>query len=322
MRRTGFVDSHQALPYVAVMSDGSMPSSSPCVSAVPPAEPARLWSGLASLIRLKNQSGTWLLMLPTLWSLVLASKGRPSIALLLIFAAGSFLMRSAGVIMNDLADRRFDRVVERTRERPLAAGVLRPWQAVGLLVVLLALAGGLLLLLPPLTIQLAPIALVLAAVYPFAKRVIPLPQAMLGIAFGWGAIMAWTAQTGAIGFPAWLLYGATLCWAIGYDTIYALQDREDDARIGVKSSALLFGDSAWLAVAVCFAIMVALLGAAGWTSRLTLAYYAMLAGIAVFLMRQALILRRPIEPSHAFQLFKQHVWVGVWVLAAIWLGSM
>ena len=304
------------------MSDGSMRSSSPCVSAVSSAQPARLWSVLAALIRLKNQSGTWLLMLPTLWSLVLASNGRPSVALLLIFAAGSFLMRSAGVIMNDLADRRVDRAVERTRERPLAAGLLSPWQAAGLLVVLLALAGGLLLPLPLLTIQLAPIALVLAAVYPFAKRVISLPQAMLGIAFGWGAIMAWAAQTGRIDLPAWLLYGATVCWAIGYDTIYALQDREDDARIGVKSSALLFGDSAWLAVAVCFALMLALLGAAGWMARLGIVYYAMLAGVAVFVMRQALIIRKPVPPSQAFRLFKQHVWVGAGILAAIWFGSL
>jgi 4-hydroxybenzoate polyprenyltransferase len=172
-----------------------------------------------------------------------------------------------------------------------------------------------------LTLQLAPIAIALAALYPFAKRVISLPQAMLGIAFGWGTIMAWAAQTGTIGLPAWLLYGGTLCWAIGYDTIYALQDREDDARIGVKSSALLFGDSAWLAVAACFAIMVALLGAAGWMARLGMAYYAMLAGIAVFLMRQALNIRKPVLPSQAFRLFKQHVWVGVGVLAAIWFGS-
>src|SRR5690242_7690920 len=189
------------LPYRALMPDGSMPSSSPCVSAVSGTQTDRLWPALAALIRLKNPSGTWLLMLPTFWSLMLASHGKPSVALLGIFAVGSFLMRSAGVIMNDLADRRFDRAVERTRSRPLAAGVISPRQAVALLVVLLALAGGLLLLLSPLTIQLAPVAVVLAAVYPFAKRVISLPQAMLGLAFGWGTIMAWTAQTGTIGLP-------------------------------------------------------------------------------------------------------------------------
>jgi 4-hydroxybenzoate polyprenyltransferase len=302
------------------MSDCSVPS--PGVREFPAAQAPSLWSSLAALIRLNNQSGTWLLMLPTLWSLVLASNGRPSLALLLIFAAGSFLMRSAGVIMNDLADRRFDRAVERTRQRPLAAGVIRPGHAIGALIVLLSLAGALLVTLNPLTIQLAPIAVVLAGLYPFAKRVISLPQAMLGIAFGWGTIMAWAAQTGSLGLPAWMLYGATLCWAIGYDTIYALQDREDDARVGVKSSALLFGAHVWVAVAIFFTIMLALLGAAGWITRLSVAYYGILAGIAVFLMRQVMIVRRPVPPSQAFRLFKQHVWVGAAILAAIWLGAL
>ena len=317
-----FVDTTRLLPYRALMPDCSLPSSSHGVAAVSATPPRRLWPALAALIRLNNQSGTWLLMLPTLWSLVLASDGSPSFALLLIFAAGSFLMRSAGVIMNDLADRRVDRGVERTRQRPLAAGMISPLQAVGALIVLLSLAGALLLMLNRLTMQLAPIAVVLAGLYPFAKRVIPLPQAMLGIAFGWGTIMAWAAHTADIGLPAWLLYGATACWAIGYDTIYALQDREDDARVGIKSSALLFGAWAWLAVAVCFAIMLALLGAAGWMTGLSVVYYGILAGVAVFLMRQVMMIRQPVPPAHAFRLFKQHVWVGAAVLAAIWLGSL
>ena len=164
-------------------------------------------------------------------------------------------------MLNDLADRSFDRHVTRTRVRPLASGELSPIHALLVVGLFLLLAGMLVMLLDPLTILLSPIAVLLAGLYPFAKRVIHIPQAMLGIAFGWGTIMAWTASRGAIEAPAWCLFAATVCWAIGYDTIYALQDREDDRRIGVKSSALLFGSSTWIAVGAVFCAMLLLAGA-------------------------------------------------------------
>jgi len=192
---------------------------------------------IAELIRLPNQTGTLLLMLPTLWALVLASHGRPDPLLLVIFIAGSFLMRSAGVILNDAADRRLDRQVDRTRTRPLASGRLSLATAFAVLLVLLGIAGSLLFLLDRLALLLSPVALLLAAGYPFAKRILPLPQAVLGVAFGWGVVMAWAAARGTLDPQAWLLFAGTIAWAVAYDTIYALQDLSDDRRIGIRSSS-------------------------------------------------------------------------------------
>ena len=261
-------------------------------------------------------------MLPTLWSLVLASRGVPPWHLIMIFSVGSFLMRSAGVVLNDLADSRFDRQVVRTKTRPLASGELSQLHALLILVMLLGMALALVCLLNRLTILLSPVALVLAALYPFAKRFIHLPQAMLGVAFGWGTIMAWAASRGTIDSAAWLLFFATVCWAIGYDTIYALQDLEDDRRIGVKSSALFFGSSVWLAVGFSVAGMVLLLGLAGWRMEIGLAFYGMLAGASLFCLKQVLTLRHRVTPAHAFHMFQQHVWVGTAILAGAVCGFL
>lgn len=287
-----------------------------------PRPPRLSWSAVGRLIRFQNQTGTWLLMLPTLWSLVLASRGMPPLRLFAIFAAGSFVMRSAGVVMNDFADRSFDRHVTRTKLRPLASGELSPTHALLILGFLLVLAGILVLLLNPLTMLLSPIAVLLAAIYPLAKRVIHIPQAMLGIAFGWGTIMAWTASQGAIEAPAWCLFAATVCWAIGYDTIYAFQDREDDRRIGVKSSALLFGSSAWIAVGTAFCAMLLLLGLAGRLADIGWIYYAALAAIGVWCLRQALQLRHTVTTPAAFHMFRQHVWVGTAVFIGMIAGFL
>ncbi len=275
------------------------------------------WSAVGRLIRLQSQTGTWLLLLPTLWSLTLAARGIPSWRLVLIFSLGSLLMRSAGVVLNDLADRRFDRRVTRTQQRPLASGELQPRHALAVAALLLAAAGLLLLSLNRLTIMLGPIALLLAGLYPFAKRVVQVPQAMLGIAFGWGTVMAWTASQNTLDAPAWLVYAATACWAVGYDTIYALQDREDDARIGVKSSALFFGSSSWMAVGISFAATIALLGLAGWLLQIGWLFYGVLAAVSLFCTGQALKIRKSIAPSEAFRMFHQHVWVGAAILAGM-----
>lgn len=280
------------------------------------------WASFADLIRLRNQSGTMLLMLPTLWSLVLASEGRPSLKLLLVFIAGSFLMRSAGVVLNDLADRSFDRQVARTRMRPLASGSVTVGQALALVAALIGLAAALVLLLPPLAIVLSPVALILAAVYPYAKRVLHVPQAALGLAFGWGVVMAWAATRSSLDAPAWLLYGSTVCWAVAYDTIYALQDREDDLRIGLKSAAILFGSRTWIAVGIALGAMLTLLVIAGRLAGLGLMYYGVLAVVGGFVTRQMVMLRGSITPSEAFALFKQHVWVGWAVLSGMWLGFL
>lgn len=284
--------------------------------------PSPKWRTLAELIRLPNQAGTLLLMLPALWALVLASQGHPRPLLLAIFAAGAFLMRSAGVIVNDVADRSLDRQVERTRQRPLASGALGAGEALAAAAVLVALAAGLLLWLNPLAILLSPVALLLTALYPFTKRVLHIPQLMLGAAFGWGVVMAWAAVRGTLDPPAWLLYGATICWAVAYDTIYALQDREDDRRIGVRSAAILFGARVWLAVGASLGAMLLLLVLAGRAMGAGAAYYGVLAAVGGFFSQQVRRLRSPVPPGLAFGMFKQHVWVGLAILVGLWLGFL
>ncbi len=280
------------------------------------------WRTLAHLIRLSNQSGTLLLALPIFWALVLASQGRPPLDLVAVFLAGSFLMRSAGVVMNDLADRSFDRQVARTKTRPLASGALTVREALVTAAILLTLAASLLVFVNRLTILLSPVAFLLAALYPFSKRIVQLPQAVLGISFGWGVVMAWAAVRGHLALPCWLLYASTVLWALAYDTIYALQDREDDARVGVKSSAIFFGSRTWLAVGVSSASMLTLLGIAGWLVGLGPAFYATLGAVGLFLIRQVVHLRGAVSPGLAFAMFKQHAWVGWAILGGMWAGFL
>lgn len=280
------------------------------------------WASWLRLIRFRNQTGTALLLLPTCWSLALAERGLPSWRLLGIFLAGSFVMRSAGVILNDLADQSFDRHVTRTRMRPLASGELTRGQAFLFLGFLLLTAAGLLLLLNSLTLWLAPVALALAALYPFSKRIIHIPQAMLGLAFGWGTIMAWAAARGTIDPPAWTVFAATILWAIAYDTIYAIQDLEDDQRIGVKSAALFFGSSTWIAVGLALGMMLAFLGAAGLQTGIGWPYFLTLGAVSVFFAMQVGSLRRAVTPSQAFRMFQAHVWVGLAIFAGLVAGFL
>jgi 4-hydroxybenzoate polyprenyltransferase len=260
-------------------------------------------------------------MLPSLWSLVLATHGRPPIALVGAFVLGSFVMRSLGVVFNDLADRHFDMQVARTNRRPLADGRLMPRQALVVALILAICAAMLVLTLNPLAMLLSPIALFLAAVYPFSKRWMHIPQAVLGIAFGWGTIMAWAASRGRLDPPAWLLFAATISWAIAYDTIYALQDREDDRRIGVKSSALLFGDAVPVAVGLFLGGMVVCLALAGQWCGLRMEFYLALALLSVLFLWQVLRLNAQMTPESAFLMFRQHVYAGAMVLLGIWFGT-
>lgn len=260
------------------------------------------------------------MLLPTCWALALADRGFPSFRLLSIFVAGSFLMRSAGVVLNDLADQSFDRQVARTRSRPLASGELTRRQAFVVLGACLLPAACLLWFLNSLTIWLSPIALALAALYPFSKRYLHIPQAMLGLAFGWGTIMAWTAATGTLAAPAWTIFAATIVWAIAYDTIYAIQDQDDDRRIGVKSSALFFGSWTWLAVGLTLGLMLVLLGTAGVQAGIGWPYFMMLGAVSVFFAIQTGTLRGAVTPSQAFTMFQAHVWVGLAIFAGIIAG--
>lgn len=282
--------------------------------------PPLSWSALADLIRLRNQTGSLLLLFPTLWALVLASDGHPSPLLMAVFTAGVFVMRSAGVTINDWWDRDLDRQVQRTRERPVASGRLHRHTAVGVFVALISVAAALVALLDPLTITLAPVALLLAVLYPLAKRIMPLPQAVLGIAFGWGAVMAWSAVKHEIGGPALGLLAATVCWAVGYDTIYALQDIEDDRRIGVRSSALFFGKQCWIAVGGALLAMTGVLATVGAATSLGAPFYLSLVLAAGLFVVQARQIRQGVSQARALALFKQHVWIGALILVGIWTG--
>ena len=285
-------------------------------------------TAVSDLIRLRKQYGTLLLMAPALWALVIAADGAPPLALVGIFVAGSFLMRSAGCVVNDMLDRDLDARVERTKCRPLASGRLTLVEAAVVLLVLLLLALILAVQLQPLALALSPVGLLLAALYPATKRLVPTPQAVLGLAFGWGAVMAWAAVTGRIGFPALVILLATIFWATAYDTLYALQDVEDDARVGVYSTARLFGRWTGPAVGLLFvATLLCLL----WLGRMTglgLLYHLGLAVVAGSFGYQTLTVWRAQRsgrsgehagpsPDVAFRLFVSHARIGLILLAAI-----
>lgn len=298
-----------------------VPAMSEQVGSAPPLDraPGLSWDSVAELIRLRNQTGTLLLLLPTLWSLMLATAGHPPLPLIVIFSIGAFVMRSAGVILNDLADRQIDRQVARTRTRPLASGRISPTQAGVVLAILLLVATLLVAQLSSLTIILSPIALLLAAIYPYAKRFIEIPQAALGMAFGWGVIMAWAASRNTLDLTAWLLFGGTICWALAYDTIYAVQDRDDDYRIGVKSAAVFFGRQTPLAIGGFMLGMLACLALAGASAEVGWAYYLALAAVAGAFARQIIRLHHPtLAPDGALTMFKEHVWVGLMILLGMW----
>jgi len=247
-------------------------------------ERLRVW---AQLMRLDKPVGIWLLLWPTLWALWFAAGGLPPLPLLAIFIAGTVLMRSAGCVINDYADRGFDGHVERTKGRPLASGRATPREALILFVALALLALAVAAPLNAAALWLSVPAVLIAASYPFAKRFHSLPQAHLGIAFSWGIPMAFAAVGGRVDWTlAGPLMAANLCWTIAYDTLYAMVDRDDDLKIGVKSSAILFGRADRLIVGLLQAAALALLGFAGWRVGLGLAYWAGLAFAALFAAHQ------------------------------------
>ncbi len=275
----------------------------------------------ARLMRLDKPIGILLLAWPTLWGLWLSSAGRPDIWVFLVFTLGVVLMRSAGCVINDYADRDFDPHVARTRSRPLAARRVSPGEALWLAAGLAGLA--LLLILPlatPLLLGLAVVAAFLAASYPFTKRFLAIPQAYLGISFGFGIPMAFAAHQGAIPNVAWVLLLANMFWAIAYDTEYAMVDREDDLKIGIKTSAITFGSFDVAAVMLCYALALALLAWVGQTFGLGGVYYLGLmvaAGIALY--HYTLIRHR--EPGPCFKAFLHNNWFGAAVFAGMVLDT-
>ncbi len=243
------------------------------------------------LMRFDKPVGTFLLLWPTLWALWMAAGGVPDSGVLIVFVAGVVLMRAAGCVINDYADREIDSKVRRTRERPITSGKIAPKSALMLFVVLCLVAFALVLTMNRLTIMMSFVAAFLAATYPFMKRYTHLPQVYLGAAFGWAVPMVFAAQTGAVPNVAWLLFIATVLWATAYDTMYAMVDRADDLRIGVKSTAILFGDGDRAIIGILQALFFVVLVLIGQQLELGLFYYGGLALAALLACYQQYLLR-------------------------------
>lgn len=268
------------------------------------------------LMRLDKPIGILLLLWPTLWGLWISSYGHPNWGILWIFVLGTVLMRSAGCVINDYADRDFDRNVSRTQDRPLASGQIGAKEALLLAVVLALLAFELILPLDRLVILLSLPALLIAATYPFTKRFFAIPQAYLGIAFGFGIPMAYAANVGAVPPIAWVLLLANMFWAIAYDTEYAMVDRDDDIRIGIKTSAVTFGKYDVLGVMLCYAAMLAILAGVGVRFKFGVLYYAgLLAATGIMGYHYTLIKDR--ERDKCFKAFLHNNWVGAAIFSGI-----
>ncbi len=268
------------------------------------------------LMRLDKPIGILLLLWPTLWALWIASDGQPPLMLAWIFVLGTVLMRSAGCVINDYADRDFDPHVERTKERPLAARTVSTREALALTAVLVACSALLILPLAKLVWALAGVALFLAVSYPFTKRFLAIPQAYLGVAFGFGIPMAFAAVLGEVPRDAWVLLLANIFWAVAYDTEYAMVDRDDDIRIGIRTSALTFGRLDVAAVMLCYAAMLGILFWLGWSLRYGAPYFAgLFVAAAIAGYHYTLIHRR--ERMQCFKAFLHNNWLGAAVFAGL-----
>lgn len=268
------------------------------------------------LLRLDKPIGTLLLLWPTLSALWLAARGAPSASLIVIFVMGTWLMRSAGCAVNDWADRDFDGHVKRTAQRPLAAGVIAPWEALALGAVLAAIAFVFVLFTNRTTVLWSFPALAIAIAYPFFKRFFAIPQAFLGIAFSFGIPMAYAAAQGRIPAIAWILLCINLAWVIAYDTEYAMVDRDDDAKLGIHTSALAFGRYDVIAVAVCYAVYIAAMAWIGRAYALGWAYAAGLAVAAVLAIHHLRLIRGR-DRDACFRAFLGNHWLGFAVFAGI-----
>lgn len=268
------------------------------------------WQAYCRLMRIDKPIGSLLLLWPTLWALWLAGRGIPEAKILVVFVLGVFFMRAAGCVVNDYADRHIDGFVKRTASRPLPSGTISEKESKILFVVLILLSFGLVLTLNSMTIWLSLAALVLAWIYPFMKRVTHLPQVVLGAAFGWSIPMGFAAVSESLPLVCWLLLLANICWTVAYDTQYAMVDRDDDLRIGVKSTAILFGQHDKLIIGLLQLATLLLMVAIGWLMNLGGAFYwsILLAG-ALFTHQQKMIAQREREPC--FRAFLNNNYVGL-----------
>ena len=275
-------------------------------------------------MRFDKPIGTFLLAAPTLWGIALANEGSPSLRLLAIFLAGTVVMRAAGCIANDLADRNLDGHVERSRLRPLVTGALSVKEAVALLLLLLATALGLVALTNPLTIKLSFAGAGLAMIYPLMKRITHLPQIVLGIAFSWSIPMAFAASINALPSALWWLFTANLLWTVVYDTQYAMVDREDDLSVGIKSTAILFGSLDVRIIGLLQCLCLIAFWRCGVAFSLGPIYYAAVAAVGILFARHLWLIRdRDIE--QCFAAFNQSKWVGLIILMGLcghfWMGA-
>ncbi len=274
----------------------------------------------ALLARLHRPIGILLLLWPTLWALWIAADGWPRLGVLVVFVLGVILMRSAGCVINDYADRNFDPHVSRTRDRPIASGKVSADEAMLLFMALTFSAFLLVLTMNTFTILLSFGGVALAAIYPFMKRYTHMPQIVLGMAFAWAVPMAFAAQTGEVPRVAWLIYTITVLWAVIYDTMYAMADREEDLKIGVKSTAILFGDADRVIIAILQATMLLALYLLGQQAQLGLAYnLSLLVVLGLMLYQQYLIRYR--QPAQCIRAFLNNNWLGMVVFIGILLGK-
>ncbi len=293
----------------------------PLPSPPPPATPAALsWRERLSrywlLVRGDRPIGWLLLLWPTWWALWVASGGVPKVWTLVVFSAGVWLTRAAGCVINDYADRWLDGSVERTRHRPLATGAVSPREALLLFAVLMLLALALVCTTNLLTVLLSGVGALLAASYPYLKRYTHLPQVYLGMAFGWGIPMVFAAVQGTVPPVAWVLYVANIFWATAYDTWYAMVDRDDDIRMGAKSTAILFGDLDRIAIAVLYMLMLLALLLAGRQAQLRWPYWSGL-GVAALLVAYEFLITHRRDRAGCFRAFLHNHWVGMAVFAGI-----
>ncbi|OBQ35529.1 MAG: 4-hydroxybenzoate polyprenyltransferase [Anabaena sp. MDT14b] len=289
----------------------------------PKTNPEPLWLVIIRLLRWNKPEGRLILMIPALWAVFLAAAGKPPLPLVGVIIFGSIATSAAGCVVNDLWDRDIDPQVERTRDRPLASRAISVKIGIVVGIVSLVCAAVVAFYLNPLSFWLSVAAVPVIVLYPGAKRVFPVPQLVLSIAWGFAVLISWSAVTANITAPTWLLWGATVLWTLGFDTIYAMSDRQDDQRIGINSSALFFGKYAPTAIAVFLIGTVILLAGVGLLVNLNTAFWISLILASIGWIWQIIRLQQPEIPHPAYgEMFRQNVWIGFLILAGMILGSL
>ncbi|MBD2384719.1 4-hydroxybenzoate solanesyltransferase [Cylindrospermum sp. FACHB-282] len=282
-----------------------------------------LWLVIVRLLRWHKPEGRLILMIPALWAVFLAAAGKPPLPLVGVIVLGTLATSAAGCVVNDLWDRNIDPQVERTRDRPLASRALSIKVGIVVAIVSMACAAVLAFYLNPLSFWLSVAAVPVILLYPGAKRVFPIPQLVLSIAWGFAVLISWSAVTQTLSLPTWLLWGATVLWTLGFDTVYAMSDREDDRRIGINSSALFFGKYAPVAIAIFFAGTILLLTWIGVLLQLHQVFWITLLIASIAWIWQSLRLRQPQLPNPVYgEMFRQNVWIGFILLAGMIAGCL